>query len=105
MAVKPNLHLSPVTRNADTPYNSSSTHVNCWGGPVALAGRSDRMCAIAMHRRTWLCVLSLLAGVQLRAVALRSLTPANKQKSTRLNSSHGSISYAVFCLKKKKEIK
>ena len=26
-----------------------------------------------MHRRTWLCVLSLLAGVQLRAVALRSL--------------------------------
>src|SRR5438128_3684587 len=25
------------------------------------------------------------------------------RKSTRLNSSHGSISYAVFCLKKKKE--
>src|SRR5438128_7221497 len=27
------------------------------------------------------------------------------RKSTRLNSSHGSISYAVFCLKKKKKIK
>src|SRR5207245_11735392 len=27
------------------------------------------------------------------------------RKSTRLNSSHGSISYAVFCLKKKKEKK
>src|SRR5438128_6671696 len=27
--------------------------------------------------------------------------PADR-KSTRLNSSHGSISYAVFCLKKKK---
>src|SRR5207245_6683795 len=25
------------------------------------------------------------------------------RKSTRLNSSHGSISYAVFCLKKKKD--
>src|SRR5207245_7642212 len=25
------------------------------------------------------------------------------RKSTRLNSSHGSISYAVFCLKKKRE--
>src|SRR6266542_6011759 len=25
------------------------------------------------------------------------------RKSTRLNSSHGSISYAVFCLKKKKK--
>src|SRR2546429_5658047 len=27
------------------------------------------------------------------------------RKSTRLNSSHGYISYAVFCLKKKKSIK
>src|SRR5438309_8053734 len=27
------------------------------------------------------------------------------RKSTRLNSSHSSISYAVFCLKKKKKIK
>src|SRR5689334_23488426 len=28
--------------------------------------------------------------------------PAADRKSTRLNSSHSSISYAVFCLKKKK---
>src|SRR5207245_11175693 len=28
--------------------------------------------------------------------------PEGDRKSTRLNSSHGSISYAVFCLKKKK---
>src|SRR5687768_17851158 len=27
------------------------------------------------------------------------------RKSTRLNSSHGYISYAVFCLKKKKQVK
>src|SRR5687768_17859443 len=30
------------------------------------------------------------------------LLPAIDRKSTRLNSSHGYISYAVFCLKKKK---
>src|SRR2546422_4359911 len=30
--------------------------------------------------------------------------PRRDRKSTRLNSSHGYISYAVFCLKKKKEI-
>src|SRR2546422_3966485 len=30
------------------------------------------------------------------------INPADR-KSTRLNSSHGYISYAVFCLKKKKE--
>src|SRR3712207_7608318 len=30
---------------------------------------------------------------------------AEDRKSTRLNSSHANISYAVFCLKKKKPIK
>src|SRR2546422_3150263 len=30
--------------------------------------------------------------------------PRADRKSTRLNSSHGYISYAVFCLKKKKKI-
>src|SRR6266550_8000190 len=32
-------------------------------------------------------------------------TPEPDRKSTRLNSSHGYISYAVFCLKKKKKKK
>src|SRR5699024_11762581 len=31
-------------------------------------------------------------------------SPQQDRKSTRLNSSHVSISYAVFCLKKKKQI-
>src|SRR3989449_3786426 len=30
--------------------------------------------------------------------------PSLDRKSTRLNSSHGYISYAVFCLKKKKKV-
>src|SRR3989449_6574655 len=33
----------------------------------------------------------------------RGLPPGADRKSTRLNSSHGYISYAVFCLKKKKK--
>src|SRR5207247_9746439 len=36
------------------------------------------------------------------AAALASICPLDR-KSTRLNSSHEWISYAVFCLKKKKE--
>src|SRR2546429_6479646 len=32
-----------------------------------------------------------------------NLSPVQDRKSTRLNSSHGYISYAVFCLKKKKK--
>src|SRR3712207_8652390 len=39
-------------------------------------------------------------GKQLRAL----LAAQPDRKSTRLNSSHANISYAVFCLKKKKEI-
>src|SRR2546421_1492060 len=41
------------------------------------------------------------------AAALAACPPgtAGDRKSTRLNSSHDQISYAVFCLKKKKKIK
>src|SRR3712207_7611535 len=44
------------------------------------------------------------AGVTLTARARRRNVPAGgvrDRKSTRLNSSHANISYAVFCLKKK----
>src|SRR2546429_2548507 len=38
------------------------------------------------------------------SMELRGLEPLTDRKSTRLNSSHGYISYAVFCLKKKKNV-
>src|SRR5207245_11084772 len=42
-----------------------------------------------------------------RSISPESRSPigwrSGDRKSTRLNSSHGSISYAVFCLKKKKK--
>src|SRR3712207_7052426 len=43
----------------------------------------------------------------LLAAALVTLAswPVTDRKSTRLNSSHANISYAVFCLKKKKSIR
>src|SRR3712207_8541056 len=34
----------------------------------------------------------------------RTLPPVQDRKSTRLNSSHANISYAVFCLKKKNHV-
>src|SRR3712207_8442904 len=40
-----------------------------------------------------------------RGLARRSGGLRGDRKSTRLNSSHANISYAVFCLKKKKKIK
>src|SRR2546422_4589217 len=40
---------------------------------------------------------------QCREPARRRLPVSRDRKSTRLNSSHGYISYAVFCLKKQKD--
>src|SRR3712207_8543303 len=37
------------------------------------------------------------------AIDRRTQWPSADRKSTRLNSSHANISYAVFCLKKKKK--
>src|SRR2546422_3750339 len=42
-------------------------------------------------------------GVVLRLGEIGLGNPPQDRKSTRLNSSHGYISYAVFCLKKKNE--
>src|SRR3712207_7029560 len=53
----------------------------------------------------------LLVGLELEVLVvqavpqlgpLRLQVPTVDRKSTRLNSSHANISYAVFCLKKKK---
>src|SRR5258707_4557896 len=52
---------------------------------------------------------AVVAGVRLRPVDLEiiqevvHLQVEGDRKSTRLNSSHANISYAVFCLTKKKE--
>src|SRR2546429_4302518 len=56
--------------------------------------------------------LSNIGVPRARAAAISSLAAAvmrdpgllRDRKSTRLNSSHGYISYAVFCLKKKKTL-
>src|SRR2546422_6523366 len=40
-----------------------------------------------------------------RELVAQYMKPIRDRKSTRLNSSHGYISYAVFCLKKKKNKK
>src|SRR5690348_17376012 len=42
-------------------------------------------------------------GVTVASIVSLAATHAEDRKSTRLNSSHPSISYAVFCLKKKKK--
>src|SRR3712207_7393302 len=50
----------------------------------------------------WAMKADQLRSFQWFGVALFLLIPVDR-KSTRLNSSHANISYAVFCLKKKKK--
>src|SRR2546422_1994379 len=45
-----------------------------------------------------------LAAAKLKELGYEVLEQIGDRKSTRLNSSHGYISYAVFCLKKKKNV-
>src|SRR2546428_3225948 len=49
------------------------------------------------------CPLVPLPGRVRRLCGTRALDRRADRKSTRLNSSHDQISYAVFCLKKKKK--
>src|SRR3712207_8931221 len=50
--------------------------------------------------RSYLAVLK--SGTVDQVAGLHDLCSTADRKSTRLNSSHANISYAVFCLKKKK---
>src|SRR3712207_7470184 len=71
--------------------------VGRWLSLEALQSRRDALVMLAAERP-----LSVLAGYFALYVAVATLSlPAADRKSTRLNSSHANISYAVFCLKKK----
>src|SRR2546427_9012065 len=50
------------------------------------------------------CFSAKVAGTPSSSHCARSVPSGLDRKSTRLNSSHSQISYAVFCLKKKKHV-
>src|SRR2546427_2740985 len=67
-------------------------------------GQQAAVMAFAVHQHEAAGVPQLVAevAVALAALAVEVDGAAQDRKSTRLNSSHSQISYAVFCLKKKK---
>src|SRR5690348_18077482 len=79
----PRSTLFPYT----TLFRSDRGPARGGGGPAARRGRGGRILAWGDGGR----------------VSDREGGRARDRKSTRLNSSHPSISYAVFCLKKKKK--
>src|SRR3712207_7461885 len=79
------------------PYTTLFRSLNHPGTQPPAGDRHASQAAPHRHRRR---------GPSARARALvdreRRVVAAGDRKSTRLNSSHANISYAVFCLKKKK---
>src|SRR3989442_5563704 len=86
--------------------------------PYTTLFRSQRDAAEAIHDACWAQGLEVmlddrderpgvkfkdadLLGLPVRVTIGNAFTPGRDRKSTRLNSSHVRISYAVFCLKKK----
>src|SRR3712207_7196371 len=65
--------------------------------PLRGIGGGDESIVVDVHRR-----LECLAPLAPILVHCTTSIVSLDRKSTRLNSSHANISYAVFCLKKKK---
>src|SRR5687768_12778697 len=84
-------------------------------GPVNIQPAKISAMDVLPHPHIGLSTVSYLFGGQvthrdslgveqiIRPGEVNWMTAGKDRKSTRLNSSHGYISYAVFCLKKKKK--
>src|SRR5690242_21092834 len=71
---------------------------------AALGHRRLSVCATLAYARARYTRLWRIGGRYTPLWRIRGSVYAQDRKSTRLNSSHMSISYAVFCLKKKTHV-
>src|SRR2546422_7167208 len=72
------------------------------GAERALEQRPGAAVVVAIEQQQAPPLLGLGAASEIARLPVEELRPrVQDRKSTRLNSSHGYISYAVFCLKKK----
>src|SRR5690554_8178729 len=86
----PNLHSFPTRRSSDLKPSPSSriwSEQGTWQDHAVVLMADEILPVLADHLRSLLSV---------------KLSDGGDRKSTRLNSSNDRISYAVFCLKKKK---
>src|SRR5690606_41749482 len=91
------LHSFPTRRSSDLRREAALREEI---QPLAVAREHRGTAFVAVAAQHGLATVGARDQQQLctRAVAVR---PRQDRKSTRLNSSHVKISYAVFCLKKK----
>src|SRR5207245_10675021 len=91
----PDQQPSPTRRSSDLVLYvlANVAYLNVLPAAAIASAPQDRVGTAALH--------AILGEPGLKVMAADPVLRRDR-KSTRLNSSHGSISYAVFCLKKKK---
>src|SRR5690625_6911230 len=87
----------PPRRSPLFPYTTLFRSVIADGSPARLRGTQDSDLRLELQLRTDRADPS---EEDLELPVLRRVRTGRDRKSTRLNSSHVAISYAVFCLKK-----
>src|SRR5687768_18214732 len=95
----PRSTLFPYTtlfRSLENPESWRAVDEGARTGAVLLAPIEDDSAPVALHPGGYVEVVQRIAPLDVEL---------EDRKSTRLNSSHGYISYAVFCLKKKRKKK
>src|SRR5690348_17681394 len=89
------------------PHSSVRTLTDVTGSRVTSTIRTA-LHELTKANRPYVVAGAVVGVTAIQSVILRGIvqvTGRRDRKSTRLNSSHPSISYAVFCLKKKKKKK
>src|SRR3712207_6990441 len=95
----PRSTLFPYTTLFRSPYLTTPNPQ-----PLASDGKASIAARDAQNHRQHLPLLCAAGSIRRQLGADRgSDARPSDRKSTRLNSSHANISYAVFCLKKKKQ--
>src|SRR5207245_10979223 len=97
----PALHHVPYLQHARVPF-STAVFDSQYTAPsdTSTLPLHDAL-PICQQASARSCPSSSTACKSLWSASRRTAVSSGDRKSTRLNSSHGSISYAVFCLKKK----
>src|SRR5690625_6612456 len=108
----PRKNPAPQSSSASSPWSSSADHTTQPPQPVSVPvvsrppGTRSRVRDPMPSATTTTSTVSLVLVSpwrQVTSTACETSTRLTDRKSTRLNSSHVAISYAVFCLKKKKK--
>src|SRR2546430_14358629 len=91
----------PVGGGQGDPTLAPDVTINSWGCPPS-EGCSANTLQAAVEAQAAAGIMMVVAAGNSGSNCSTVTDPPSDRKSTRLNSSHSQISYAVFCLKKKK---